>query len=153
LSRFGYSFTGYDPVIHIRASRREIDISPKHAREVCTAIKGKKLSFAKQFINNVLQKKEAVPFRRYNKQVGHRSNIQGFHSGRFPMKAATEILHTLENLEANSDFKGLNTDKLVIIHAAAHRGRKIAGYTPRAFGRSSPSLNTLVHIEIVGKEA
>jgi len=153
LPRFGYSFTGYDPVIHIRASRREIDISPKHAREVCTAIKGKQLSAAKQFINNVIKKKQAVPFRRYKKQVAHRSNAPGFYAGRFPIKAATEILSTLENLEANSDFKGLNTDKLVIIHAAAHRGRKIAGYTPRAFGRSSPSFNTLVHIEIVGKEA
>jgi len=37
------------------------------------------------------------------------------------------------------------------VHAAANRGRVVKSYVPRAFGRSSPSFNTLTHIEIVGR--
>jgi large subunit ribosomal protein L22 len=153
LPEFSYSFMGYDPVIHVRASRREVAVSPKAAREICTAIRGKRLSQAKSFLEAVIEKKQAVPYRRYKNEVGHKSTISGFFAGRYPVKAAREVLVTLENLESNSDFKGLNTDRLIIVHATALRGRKIIGSTPRAMGRSSPSNNTLVHIELVGKEA
>jgi ribosomal protein L22 len=35
---------------------------------------------------------------------------------------------------------------------AAQRGRKIKGFTPRAHGRSSPSYQTLTHVELVVTE-
>ena len=149
---FRYSFRGYDPIIHVRAAGREVDISPKAAREVCTAIKGKMLPGAKAFLEKVMEKEVAVPFRRYKKEGSHRS-IPGFHTGAFPVKAAEEILAVVSNLEANAGFKGLNTERLLIIHAAAHRGRHVKSFTPRAMGRSSPSDNILTHIELVGREA
>ena len=69
------------------------------------------------------------------------------------MKSASKVLEVLGNLEANAEFKGRDLDRLKIIHAVAQRGRLIRAYTPRAQGRSSPSFNTLVHIEIVATEA
>lgn len=150
---FRYSFQRYDPLLHIKASGREVDVSAKAAREVCLSIKGKLLNDAKEYLERVQERKDAVPFRRYKKKGAHRSEINGFHTGAYPVKAAREVMNVLGNLEANAEFKGLDLDRLKIIHAAAHRGRVIKGYTPRAQGRSSPSFNTLVHIELVATEA
>ncbi|HZW56350.1 MAG TPA: 50S ribosomal protein L22 [Nitrososphaerales archaeon] len=150
---FGYSFKGYDPLLHIRASGREIDTSPKATREVCKAIDGMLLADAKAYLEGVKEKRLAVPFRRYKRGGAHRSNINGFHAGAFPVKAASKVLDVLNNLEANSDFKGRDIDRMRIIHAAAIRGRQVRSYTPRAQGRSSPSFNTLVHIELVATES
>jgi len=151
LPQFGYSFTGYAQP-YVKASGREVDVSPKAAREVCAAIKGMRLQQARDFLQEVIDVKRAVPFRRFKKKVSHRSNIPGFHTGRYPVKAAEKILEVLENLEANADFKGMDTEHLKIIHAAAIQGRKVRSSQPRAMGRSSPSINTLVHIEIAAAE-
>ena len=153
MPEFKYAFMGYDPLLHARASGREVDVSPKATREVCEAIKGKTLPDARSFLEDVIDLKRPVPFRRYKLKVGHKSQLQGFPAGRYPQKAAKQVLNVLDNLEANAEFKGLNTETIKIIHAIAHRGRRILGFTPRAHGRSSPSFNTLTHIEVVAGEA
>jgi len=151
LTQFAYSFTGYDQP-YVKASGREIDISPKHAREICAAIKGKMIPRAKTYLEDVIEKKQAVPFRRYKLKVGHKSGIPGFYAGRYPTKAAKQIFDILENLENNGDFKGMDTERMKIIHATAIKGRKIKKYKPRAFGRTSPHNDTLVHIELAATE-
>ena len=119
---------------------------------MCTAINGKFLNDAKNFLEQVEEKSQAVPFRRYKKKGAHRSEFAGFHTGAYPVKTAKQVLGVLKNLEANAEFKGLDLERLKIIHAAAQRGRIIRAYTPRAQGRSSPSFDTLVHIELVATE-
>ncbi len=151
MPQFGYSLTGYAQP-YVKASGREVDISPKAAREVCKAIKGMMLPEAKEYLGSVMEKKQPVPFRRFKKKVGHRSGLTGFHVGRYPTKTAEEILVIIENLENNGDFKGMDTERMKIIHAAAMRGRQVKSFKPRAFGRSSPSHNTLVHIELAAAE-
>lgn len=150
---FKYAFQNYDPLLHIRASGREVDVSPKTAREVCKAINGMFLQDAKAYLELVQEKKAAIPFRRFKRGGAHRSEINGFHAGGYPVKAASKVLEVLNNLEANSEFKGRDLDRMKIIHASAARGRITRSYTPRAQGRSSPSFNTLVHIELVATEA
>lgn len=150
---FKYAFQSYDPLLHIRASGREVDVSPKTAREVCKTIRGMFLTDAKEYLEAVKEKRIPVSFRRFKRGSGHRSEINGFHAGGYPVKAATKVLEVLSNLEANAEFKGRDLDRMKIIHAAAARGRIIRAYTPRAQGRSSPSFNTLVHIELVATEA
>jgi len=39
------------------------------------------------------------------------------------VKAAGQILKVLENAEANAEYKGLDTEKLRIIHISSHRGQ------------------------------
>ena len=151
MPQFAYNFTGYTQP-YVKASGREVGISPKHAREICTSIQGKTITQARNYLEDVMNKKQPVPFRRYNLKVGHRSGLVGFHAGRFPVKAAKTILEIIENLENNGDFKGMDTERMKIIHAVAMRGRKVRSSTPRAMGRSSPSNNTLVHIELVATE-
>jgi large subunit ribosomal protein L22 len=151
LPHFRYSFTGYAQP-HVKASGREVDISPKAAREICKAINRMILTEAREYLEAVADCKRSIPFRRYKNKVGHRSDLTGFHVGRYPEKAAECILEVINNLENNADFKGLDTEHLQIIHAAAIRGRLVKSFKPRAFGRSSPSHNTLVHIELAATE-
>jgi len=152
MPKFRYSFKTYDPVLHIRASLREVDISPKAAREICAAIRGLTIPQAKDLLERVIEKKAPIPYRRYKKEVAHRGSNSGFAAGRYPTKAARKVLEAVMSLEANSDFKGLDSGRVRIIHSAAHRGLKVKGFMPRAFGRSSPSFNTLTHVELVGQQ-
>ncbi|MFQ5940950.1 MAG: 50S ribosomal protein L22 [Nitrososphaerales archaeon] len=149
---FSYSFHNFEKNKHVRASLREAEISHKHAREVAYTLKGMYLNKAREFLENVATLKQPVAYRRYKNQVGHRSNLQGFPSGRFPVKASKEFLRLLNNLEANAEYKGMDLDRLKLIHVSAYPGVKIRRFTPRAFGRNSPKINTLVHVEVVGME-
>jgi large subunit ribosomal protein L22 len=152
MPHFSYSFQNFEKTKHVRASARETDISHKHAREISVAIKGMQLNKAKEYLENVVALKEPVAFRRYKNEVAHRSQLQGFPAGRFPKKAASQFLRLLDNLEANAEYKGMDLDRLKIIHAAAYPGVKIKRFTSRAFGRNSAKFNSLVHIEVVGME-
>lgn len=149
---YGYSFEGFDPAVHVRASAREVNISPKAAREVAVTIKGMALTKAIDLLELVEDKKMSVAFRRHKLKVGHRSELQGFPTGSYPVKAAKAYLDVLKNLQGNIEFKGLDPDRVKIIHAAGYAGRTVKDYVPRAFGRSSPNFHQLVHIEVIGKE-
>jgi large subunit ribosomal protein L22 len=154
MPQFGYAFQSYDKTKHVRASIREKDISHKHAREIAVAIKGRSIEKARELLENVISRKEAIPYRRYNNEVAHRSNIRdGFFAGRFPKKAASEFLKILDNLESNAEYKGMDLDRLRIVSAAVHKGTKLKRFQPRAMGRSSPKFDTLVHVELVAQEA
>ncbi|MHA1238725.1 MAG: 50S ribosomal protein L22 [Candidatus Odinarchaeia archaeon] len=152
MPKFKYSVIGLDPDSTAIASAREVHVSPKHAREVCNAIRNMRLDKAKEYLENVIQLKALVPFRRYKKKQAHHGGIHKFYAGRYPVKAAREVLKVLENAENNAEYKGLDLDNLVIIHSAAYGGRKIRKYIPRAFGRSTPYFETLTHIEIAVAE-
>lgn len=128
---------------------RELRISRKHAEEICRAIKGMGLQECKQFLEGVIQGKVAVPLRKHKKKVGHRSGCGG--AGRFPVKAAREFLKLLQNAESNAAYKGMEVEKLKIVHACTKKGIVIPGYLPRAFARASPFHQELTNVEIVLK--
>jgi len=152
MPKWGYSITELDPEKTVKASGRELRVSPKHAREVCKTIKGMKLDQAKEYLRQVMAKKKPVPLRRYKKKVGHRRGMQKAFAGRYPVKAAQKILKVLEEAEANAEYKGLDAERLRIIHASAYSGMKIKRYIERAFGRATPRFETLCHVELVLEE-
>jgi len=76
MPKWGYSITELDPERTVKASGREVRVSHKAAREVCNTIKGMMLSEAKEFLQQVMQKKKPVPFRRFKKKVGHRHGLE-----------------------------------------------------------------------------
>jgi large subunit ribosomal protein L22 len=154
MPNFSYSFQNFDKSRQVRSAIREKDISHKHAREVAIAIKGMSIENAREFLESVIGRKLAVPYRRYNNEVAHRSNIRdGFFAGRYPQKAAHEFLKLLDNLESNAEYKGMDLDRLRIVSVVVHKGTKVERFTPRAMGRSSPKFDFLIHIEIVAQEA
>ena len=153
MPHFGYSFEGYDPAVHVRASGREINISPKAAREICNTLKGMTLTKAITLMEDVEEMKSPIAFRRHKLKVGHRSELVGFPTGSYPVKAAGKIRTVLQNLRGNCEFKGLDPERVRLIHASAKAGRSIKDYVPRAHGRSSPNFHQLVHVEFVAREA
>jgi large subunit ribosomal protein L22 len=154
LPKWGYSITEEELDLEktVKASAREVRVSRKSAREVCRTIKGMMLTQAKEYLKDVMAKKKAVPFRRFRKKLGHRHGLDKGSAGRYPVKTAAEVLKLLEGAEANAENKGLDTDRLRVIHAATSQGMKIKTFMPRAQGRSSPISDTLCHIEIALEE-
>jgi len=147
-----YSISGIPPDKTAIASGRDLRISPKAAREICAYLRGMKLSQAKQVLENVVEKKQLIPYKRHKKEIPHRRGVPRFYTGRYPQKAAKEILKVLRQVESNAEFKGLTVDNLRVIHLAAQRARLIKKYIPRAFGRSSPYFDLLTHIEVAVEE-
>lgn len=86
-------------------------ISTKSSAQVCKAVKGKNLAKGKRLMENLLVKKESLDGKHY-------TNV------------AKEMLNLLKSAETNAEFKGLDTEKLVI-HASAHRGFTM--FRPRRF--------------------
>jgi len=139
-----------------KAVRYDIPVSIKYMREVVSVIRGMKLEDAKKLLENVVKLKEPIPFRRYHGKVSHKRGLAdkyGWPAGRYPVKAAKYLLELLENVEANAENKGLDKDKLVIIHIAAHKGVTLKRYMPRAFGRATPKFRRTTNVEVVVREA
>ncbi len=154
MSRWGYSYQVPEEETEkfVKASLREVPISPKHAVEIAREIRGLYVEDARRFLEDVMSMRRPVPFKRYKKKVPHRRGLSKWYAGRYPVKAAKYFLRLLDNLINNAEDRELDVDRLKIVHCAAHRGRKIRKYIPRAFGRASPYFDTLTHVEVIAKE-
>ncbi|MFQ6074892.1 MAG: 50S ribosomal protein L22 [Candidatus Bathyarchaeia archaeon] len=152
MPKWGYSVTGLDPDRTAKASGRDMRISPKAAREICKTIRHMSLDEARRLLQDIIDKKRPIPYRRHKKEVPHRAGIEGWYAGRYPVKTAREILGLLDGLEMNADAKGLDLERLRLVHCASQRARKIRRYMPRAFGRASPRFDKLCHVELVVEE-
>ena len=135
-----------------RAQGHELHVSPKHCVEICRTLRGKSIAEAKTQLEAIIRKKQAVPFKRHNSGIGHRAGIRGWDAGRYPEKAAREILKLLNGAEANAEYKGLDTDQMGIVHILARRGRVIEGRMPRAMGRATAKNTDTVTIEMTLQE-
>lgn len=135
-----------DPENTSKAMGRELHISRKHAYEISKAIKGKKVEAARTFLENVSVLKQAVPFKRYKRSVAHK---KGMSAGRYPQKAAKEMLKLLTNAESNATYKGLDPESMKIKHVVTKKGHTFRGIFPRAQGRSSPKRHETVSVEMI----
>ncbi|MCS7122152.1 MAG: 50S ribosomal protein L22 [Archaeoglobaceae archaeon] len=151
MARIKYSYEPADQLNSAKAMGYEMPISFKHAVEICGEIRGKKLLQAMKFLEEVVSMKKAVRFKKYKKKVPHKSSLEKWYAGRYPKKAAMYILDVLKNLEANAKYKGLDLEKLVIVHAQAQKGRVLKRYWPRAFGRATPRFQYLTTVQVVAE--
>jgi large subunit ribosomal protein L22 len=153
MAKIKYAHKDEDGSKTARAMGTTLKISPKHSVEICRAIRGMDVQKAKDYLKEVIEMKKAIPFKRHNKKVGHRKGLKNWPSGRYPIKAAKEILKIIENAEANAEYKGLESENLKIIHSSSHKGFVIKGAIPRAFGRVTPFNTPTTHVQIVLGEA
>ena len=151
MSRVDYSIDLESDTI-AKAMCYEVNISPTHAREICRELKAMLISDAKEYLEDVIALKKAVPFKRYNRNVGHRRGLRKWDAGRYPQKAASEILRLIKNAESNAEYKGLEPEHMRILHISAKRGRVIDGFFPRAMGRTTPKHGDTVTIELILEE-
>jgi len=137
-----------DPAKTARAYGRDLPVSPKSGRNVAKAIRGMPVNRAKEFLNEVVELKTPVPFTVRKRKIAHRRG-QGFGPGKYPQKVARHFLKVIESAEANAEYKGLDTDNLVITHASAYQGNVIKAFTPRAQGRATPHYDRMCNFEVI----
>ena len=138
-----------DPDTSARAIGKEMPISPKFTREICGLVRGRKVNTAIKTLEGVIALETPVPLKRYNKRVSHK---QGVGPGRYPKKAAAAVLGVIKSAVANAEYKGLNTDDMVISTISASRGRVTPGHMPRAHGRATEWNQDTVNLEVIIEE-
>lgn len=126
---------------------KSLPISTKQAVEVCNAIRGRRLEAVKRILNDTIEMKVPIAFKRYNDNVGHRKGNMG--PGRYPKKACGEILSLVESAEANAQVKGLNASSLVLSMIFASKA-SIQYHSGR---RRRKMKRTNIRIEVEEKEA
>ena len=121
----------------------------KNTYNVARVCKGMKLKKAMSYLNDVLDHKHCIPFRRFTKHIGRTAQAKAFKlsQGRWPEKSVKAVQSLLKNVHANAEAKGLDTEKCVITHALVQRAVNGRRRTYRAHGRVTPYLSSNCHIE------
>merc|ERR1712044_143327 len=147
-----YSLNPENATKSAKAKGSHLRVHFKNTHETAHRIKGMHLNRAVKFLKNVTEKKEIVPFLRYNGGPGRHAQAKNCNSsgsqGRWPAKSAEFLLQLLKNAESNAEYKGLDTDHLVIEHIQVNRAPKMRRRTYRAHGRINPYMSSPCHIEI-----
>merc|ERR1711977_820355 len=125
----------------------------KNARETAMAIKNMSLEKAKKYLEDVMDKKRAIPFRRFCGGVGRTAQAAAAGStngqARWPKKSCEFVLGLLRNAEANAEMKDLDVDKLFITHIQVNRAVQQRRRTYRAHGRINPYMSSPCHVEMI----
>merc|ERR1719499_1643038 len=122
----------------VRAKCKDSRVHFKNTRETANAIKNMQLTRAKTYLQNVLKKREVVPFRVHTGGVGRTKQGKNMckrkkdggrtcSQGRWPKKSCEALLNLLQNAESNADQKGLDTDKLKSPRLQSKEHQKCAG--------------------------
>ncbi len=129
-------------------------ISLKYSTEMCREIRGKPIKKVEAFLNRIITHDDYLPLRRYNAGVGHRKgDVKSFtKSGRFPEKVCENFLDLLENLKANADFKGMDEEKLLIVHSFACQGFRRMSYQSKGKISGRRRLKKSTNIEVIAVE-
>ncbi|MBR9698876.1 50S ribosomal protein L22 [Candidatus Woesearchaeota archaeon] len=134
----------YSKEHHAKAQGVAMPISTKASIEICNTLRRKTVGRAKVILENVLAMKDPISFKRFTGGAGHK---KGMGPGKYPLKAAEHILSVLKDVEANAQFKGLNTGNLILIHIAAHNAGNVWRY-----GRHRRRKMKRTHIEVIVEE-
>lgn len=137
-----YSFTS--KFNHAKAAGTALPASLKQSIEICNFIRNRSLLSAKKILTEVIEKKRAIPFRKFLHSVGHKT---GMMAGRYPKKACGQILKILDSAEANAQANGLNSSNLFITHISANKG-----ITTYRFGRKRGLRTKRTNIWVVLEE-
>lgn len=87
---------------------------------VCTAIRYKDVNSALQILDSVINKNMPILYRRHNKHVGARHELQG-KKGRYPKKCAKIVNSVLQNASSMAESKGYDPTNMFVVHASANK--------------------------------
>jgi large subunit ribosomal protein L22 len=110
--------TTYNKEHMARVSGKALSISTKYSIEISSLIRNKKLDESKEILQAAIELKKAIPIKKFKGNIPHKTKIG---PGKFPVKACKEILSLLNTVEANAQFKGLNTSELIISKIVANK--------------------------------
>lgn len=140
-SKMGTSFQDYNKETMALAQGKDLPVSFKHCVNICKFLKGKDLDKAMEYLEKVVEKEKAIPWKKYRMKQGHK---KGMGPGKYPIKASKHIIKVLKNLKNNAVDKGLS-ENLRIIHAAANRAVSKEARSRYMRGRST-------NVEFVAEE-
>ena len=95
----------------------------KNTYETARLVRGMKLKKAIKYMDDVLEHKQCIPYRRHTSHVSRTTlaKVHGVTQGRYPEKSVKHVQAILKNLLANAEAKGLDVEKCVISHVATNR--------------------------------
>jgi len=128
---------------------RNLELSTKQVVEIGSFIKGRKIINARNLLQKVLEKKVAVPYKKYNRDVGHKRGQIA--SGRFPENSSEAVIKLLNSLVANAEAKGMNENNLIINYFSASIGER-RWHAGRYRGRKTKSTNVEIRAQEEVKE-
>jgi large subunit ribosomal protein L22 len=137
-----------------KAMIKDSPISWKYAVEVCNQIKTKPVNKAIEYMERIIAHEEFLPLKKYHKKVAHRKgdSRQGEKAGRYPEKVARAFIQLLNLAKSNADFKGLDAEKLVIIHAFANMGTNRFSYQSKGRIAGKARRRNATNIEVIVQE-
>merc|ERR1712031_107723 len=142
-----------DEATSCKAKGSDLRVHFKNTRETAMAIKNMNLEKAKKYLEDVIDKKRAIPFRRFCGGVGRTAQAApaGSTNGqaRWPKKSCEFVLGLLRNAEANAELKDLEVDKLFVTHIQVNKAVQQRRRTYRAHGRINPYMSSPCHIELI----
>lgn len=144
MSKYKYSVKNLNDN-QARALARDASVSFKSAIEACNFLRGRNTKQAISLLEKVLDKKIAIPFKRFTNGVGHRKG-KGIGAGRYPQKLSDALIKLIKNAEANASIKGLN-ENLKIVHMSAQKAS-----VPMHYGRHPRREMKRAHIELIVEE-
>uniref|UniRef100_A0A094ZE96 Large ribosomal subunit protein uL22 n=1 Tax=Schistosoma haematobium TaxID=6185 RepID=A0A094ZE96_SCHHA len=141
-------------LIHDTDGLRKQNAELRHLLQQYMNSKGMTLQRAQTYLKNVIEKKEIIPFRRFNGGVGRHAQAKVWKTtqGRWPKKSAQMLLQLLHNAFSNGvykDIKGGEASRLYIKHIQVNQAPKMRRRTYRAHGRINPYMCSPCHVEVI----
>ncbi len=147
-----YQAENYDNKNSAKAILKSKPVSLKYSTEMANYIKNKPVSKAQKLLENIKEKKDFLPLKKYVKKIGHRKGAKA-RTGKYPQKVCDAFLELINNVKANASNKGLDENKLLITHVFASQGYQRVSYQShgKIGGKRRKSKST--HIEMIALEA
>eukprot|EP01068_Selenidium_serpulae_P005533 Selendium_serpulae@DN4068_c0_g1_i1.p1 len=132
----------------------------KNMYETAAVVRGMRVGKARQFLQDVIDRKRCVPFRRFTGCIGRTAQAKEWKTsqGRWPIKSCKYLMDILRNAQANAKDKhlrakeasqvNLQTDDLIISHIAVQKAAQGRRRTYRAHGRINPYKSSPCHVEV-----
>lgn len=142
---YHYSYQGYNNETMAKACGRNLSISLKKSVETAKAVKGLRVSSAKNYLERVAVEKAVVPYTRYKAEVAHKRGA-GIDTGGFPVNVAKELLKLIKSAEKNASEKEISGE-LYVLSVSARKGNA-RYHIGRYMGRKMKSTNLEVVVGI-----
>jgi len=145
-----------DPATTVKACISNAPVSFKRTRETCSTLRGRTVEGCLKYLENVLEKKECVPMRRYASGCGNTPQARKFMAGKFPatrgkwpVKAVETVIKLVKNIKNNALIKNLNPEDLVVKMVSVNKAPIVYGRVYRAYGRVNSFNKSPCHIQMV----
>lgn len=150
-----YNYDIIDPANSVKAALHNAKVSFKKTRETCSTLRGRTVDGCIAYLENVISKKECVPFRRYCYGVHSTPQARAFDGkypctkGRWPIKSCETVIKLLKNIKANALQRNLDASELIIQMISVNKAPIVHGRCFRAHGRVNAFNKSPCHIQVV----